>query len=141
MSVANGQTWHNELGSKMVITSYDTETGVFSGNYQSAVGEATKWYVMTGRADTAGNTLGWTVNWQNSYQNAHSATSWSGQVQTDESGDLVMPTTWLLTSQTSPEDNWESTLVGFDYFTQTEPTKETIAQAKCRCRKSHPKVA
>ena len=26
-------------------------------------------------------------------------------------------TTWLLTAQTKPEENWESTLVGFDQFT------------------------
>ena len=25
--------------------------------------------------------------------------------------------TWLLTAQTKPEENWESTLVGFDQFT------------------------
>ena len=53
----------------------------------------------------------------------------------------IILTTWLLTSQTTLEDNWESTQVGFDQFTQTQPTPESIEQAKIRCRRSHHKLA
>ena len=47
--------------------------------------------------------------------------------------------TWLLTMLTKPEKEWVSTNVGFDYFTQIEPTKEEIERAKSRCKGScHP---
>lgn len=140
MEISKGQTWYNEHGSTMVISSYDMESGVFSGVYNSAVGDATKWYVLTGRADTAGKTVGWTVNWHNSHRNVHSATAWCGKLKV-ESGATVMPTTWILTYEPPPEDEWKSTVVGFDFFTLIQPTQETIAQAKCRCRKSHPNAA
>ena len=82
--------------------------------------------ILTGRKDTAGNTLGWTVNWENSDLNAHSVTTWSGQLQLNEGLEYYdILTTWLLTSQTIPEDNWESTQVGFDYFTQNPPSEQT----------------
>ena len=104
--VTIGQKWHNELNSTMVITEFDQETGVFGGKYQSLVGDADRWYVLTGRQDTEGKTLGWTVNWKNSKRNAHSVTTWSGQIQYLPNGDPVIITTWLLTSQTQPDDNW-----------------------------------
>ena len=125
----------------MVITSLDPETGVFGGNYQSLVGDATKWYVLTGRVDLDGNTIGWTVNWQNSHGNAHSVTTWSGQQQLNSIGEPVILTTWLLTSQTTPDKDWESTLVGFDTFSQTPPSQETTDKAKLQGRRSHPKEA
>ena len=56
--VTIGQKWHNELNSTMVITELDQETGVFGGKYQSLVGDADRWYVLTGRQDTEGKTLG-----------------------------------------------------------------------------------
>ena len=141
--LSQGQTWYNELGSKMVITSYDRETGVFSGTYKSPhAGEAEGTYILTGRKDPAGNTLGWTVNWQNSCtKSLQSVTTWSGQLQYEGLEYWVILTTWLLTSQTIPEDNWESTQVGFDYFTQNPPSEETKKKAKFRCRPSHPREA
>ena len=133
--------WYNELGSVMTITSVDTQTGVFTGTYESQVGQAGKTYLMSGRYDNTGDTLGWTVNWLNFYLNAHSVTTWSGHSQIQSNGQPIILTTWLLTSQTTPEDNCESTQVGFDQFTQTQPTPESIEQAKIRCRRSHHKLA
>ena len=46
----------------MIIEEYDETTGVFTGQYNSAVGEATKSYLLVGRKDTDGDTLGWTVS-------------------------------------------------------------------------------
>ena len=46
---------------------------------------------------------------------ANSTTTWSGQWQQIKF-DIYIYTTWLLTSQTEPTDNWESTLVGKDTF-------------------------
>ena len=134
-----GKKWYNELGSTMIITSYDSDTGVFGGEYQSLVGQAEKWYILTGRHDRDGLTVGWTVNWQNQYMNAHSVTTWSGQLQCN--GEPSILTTWLLTSQTSLEDNWESTQVGFDLFTQSPQTKtESTEKAKLYSRRSYPKA-
>ena len=139
--VTPGQKWYNELDSEMEITSVDTATGVFDGRYCSRVGEAEYWYVLTGRQDTDGNTIGWTVNWQISTLNAHSVSTWSGQLQYTPSGDPTILTTWLFTSQTDPKDNWESTQVGFDVFSLTEPCTETKEKAKLHGRRSHPKAA
>ena len=102
-----GQKWYNELNSTMIIKSYDEESGVFSGKYESLVGVALRFYVLTGRRNTEGNTIGWTVNWQNKFLNAHSVTTWSGQLQLSPCGDPMILTTWLLTTQTEPEKNWK----------------------------------
>ena len=136
-----GQKWYNELGSAMVITCLDNKTGVFHGNYQSLVGSDMDWYVLTGRMDLDGNTTGWTVNWQNSYRNAHSVTTWSGQKRFNSFGEPVILTTWLLTSQTTPDMDWKSTLVGSEIFSQTPPSQETTDRAKLRGRRSHPMEA
>ena len=69
--ICEGQKWYNELGSTMIIESYDAESGVFSGKYRSLVGTAERFYLLTGRRDPDGNTIGWTVNWQNADLNAH----------------------------------------------------------------------
>jgi hypothetical protein len=39
-------------------------------------------------------------------------------------------TTWLLTQQTKPADEWESTLIDQDVFTKNKPTDEQIKLAK-----------
>ena len=90
-----GQKWHNELGSTMIIESYDTESGVFSGKYKSKVGMAERFYTLTGPRDTDGNTIGWTVNWQNADLNAHAVTTWSGQLQKSPFGDpMILTVFW-----------------------------------------------
>ena len=106
----------------MIINNVDPKTGIFTGQYNSAVGEAEKFYSLVGRYDTASDspTLGWTVSYQNQYENAHSTCTWSGQHQC-VSGTPTLLTTWLLTSQTEPSDNWKSTDVGFDVFTPRSP--------------------
>ncbi|CAI7992779.1 Streptavidin-V2 [Geodia barretti] len=121
----------------MVITSADPATGVFGGLFNSKVGDVEKWYVLTGQQDTDGDTVGWTVNWNNSYNHAHSVTTW----QQLRGSDPVILTTWLLTRQTSPENDWESTQIGFDQFFPNDPSPETKEQAKFHRRNSHPKDA
>lgn len=123
--LAARQKWYNELNSTMVITGFDTKTGLFGGYYQSIVGEAEGWYILTGRCDIAGNAIGWTVNWQNLNLNAHSVTTWSGQLQRSVSGDVIILTTWLLTSQTTRDNNWKSTQIGSDLFFNTPQTKKS----------------
>ena len=136
-----GQKWYNELGSTMITESYDAESGVFSGKYRSLVGTAERFYLLTGRRDMAGNTIGWTVNWQNADLNAHAVTTWSGQLQKSPFGDPVILTTWLLTAQTEPRNDWDSTNVGKDEFFTEQPSQESIERALFRCQRSHPKTA
>lgn len=124
----------------MTITSIDTTTGSFSGTYDSAVGIAEHEYVLSGRFDTRGDTLGWVVSWQNSSLNAHSTTAWSGHTEAVLSKPTIL-TTWLLTSSTTPQDDWQSTNVGFDTFTQNPPTEEQVLLAQNRRQSSHPKLA
>lgn len=45
-------------------------------------------------------------------------------------GREVIATTWLLNPLTTPADDWESTLVGMDYFTRKKPQKQAIEAAK-----------
>ena len=58
-----------------------------------------------------------TVTFKNDYGNAKSTTTWSGQRQISMSKNRpVIITTWLLTSQTEPKDNWKSTTTNKDTF-------------------------
>ncbi|NUT49434.1 MAG: hypothetical protein HOV94_19310 [Saccharothrix sp.] len=124
-------TWYNQFGSTMIVTA--KPDGSLVGTYESAVGNAESRYVLAGRYDTAsvdgvGTTLAWTVSWRNDFRNAHSATAWSGQFF---GGDKARITTkWLLASSTTPANEWQSTLVGGDVFTQTKPTEAEIERAR-----------
>ncbi|NGO72182.1 hypothetical protein G5C65_28310 [Streptomyces sp. SB3404] len=115
--------WHNQLGSVMKLKVGDD--GRLSGSYESAVGNAERTYVLTGRVDAEpaggkqGTTLGWTVSWRNEFRNAHSNTTWSGQYF--RKGGERINTQWLLTRSTTPANEWESTWVGHDEFARGLP--------------------
>lgn len=137
--LTSGSRWYNELGSVMTITKVNFTSGSFAGTYNSAVGNATKEYELRGCFDTDGRSLGWVVSYQNKYLNAHSTASWSGQIQvTPGVQKPIILTTWLLTTQSSPPDNWASTNVGFDTFLQQQPDEKTVQLAQLQNRQSHP---
>jgi Avidin family len=122
MTNLNG-TWYNELGSLMTI---ETNGNVISGTYQTAVGDAKGIYYLVGLTDTdnaASQAVGWVVVWQNQYGDSGSVTSWSGQYQV-VNGVPTIVTTWLLTMETNPQDDWQSTLVGQDVFTPYPVTQD-----------------
>ncbi|KAF7295673.1 Avidin family protein [Mycena indigotica] len=127
-------TWYNELGSVMSLTA--DENGGLTGTYNSAVGDAEFEYVLTGRFDTTppdgeGVSLGWAVAWKNGYRDANSTTTWSGQFYPgDTADDNTIVTQWLLTSSTTPANNWDSTAIGNDLFTPNAPDDATVAKAK-----------
>ena len=125
MSIAG--TWYNELGSVMTI---QTNGKVITGSYQTAVGNATGLYDLIGQTITAGDSsevLGWVVVWDNQYGNSESVTTWSGQIQ-NVNGIPTIVTTWLLTSETDPNDDWHSTIIGKDVFTNKQPTSQEIEE-------------
>ncbi len=135
-------TWYNELGSQMVIES--ACDGMLTGYYNTSVGDAKCNYVLTGRYDHLKDrrSLGWTVTWVNKdYSNSKSTTSWSGQYQLDHANQPQILTTWLLTVQTKPEDDWNSTNIGQDVFTRACPINEVILKTKHQGRCSHPQEA
>jgi hypothetical protein len=127
--------WYNELGSTLEITS--ASDGTLTGTYSSVVGDAQYTYTLVGRYDgdpnAGGQALGWTVMWQNQYGNSHSATSWTGQYQTNPStGQEEIYTLWLLVTEEPSQNDWASTNVGQDTFTRTQPDAKAIGRARRR---------
>jgi hypothetical protein len=131
--------WWNELGSKMVIKLDPHDPKTFRGFYHTNVGNAQeKKYPLVGRCDVRGlksKMVAFVVAW-NADPPAGGAppvdpsvTAWCGQLQMVK-GREVIATTWLLDRLTAPADDWESTLVGMDYFTRKKPTKQVMNNAK-----------
>lgn len=117
--------WHNELGSILTIK---VEGSTIKGIYQTKVGDANGIYTLVGQADTAHDSsiaIGWVVVWKNEHGNSDSVTAWSGQCQLID-GTKTIVTTWLLTEETSPKDDWRSTIIGKDIFTMNKLTPEEI---------------
>jgi len=134
MANLNG-TWYNELGSVMTI---QTNGNTISGTYQTAVGDATGIYDLIGQTDTDNDTcqaVGWVVVWQNQYGSLDSVTTWRGQFQVIN-GIPTIVTTWLLTQETNPNDDWRSTLVRQDTFTTFQKSQEQIIESIKRGSKS-----
>jgi hypothetical protein len=111
-----------------------------TGTYVTAVGDASGTYLLVGRTETgaeASQSIAFVVCWQNDAGNSDSCTAWSGQLQPDANGNDSIATTWLLTADTSAGDNWNSTLVGQDFFRRDPPGK-VAARADLRGQPSHP---
>ena len=71
--------WFNEIGSLMTIEPIGGN--VFTGEYQTRVGDAGGIYSVSGQTDGDQQSLGWTVGWVNNDKgDSHSVTSWSGAV-------------------------------------------------------------
>jgi hypothetical protein len=128
--------WFNELGSKMTLT----VTGqAITGMYQTAVGDADGIYALAGRLSISEDeqvTLGFVVAWQNDKRSTDSATSWSGEAREINNDETIL-TTWLLTVETTPDDDWKSTLIGKDTFTRNQPGEQAIAKANSIRPPSH----
>ncbi|GAW00753.1 avidin family protein [Lentinula edodes] len=91
------------------------QNGGLSGQYNSAVGNATNFYNLTGRFDTlpptdAGISVGWVVDWKNDLLNAHAVTTWSGQYFDNDNVETIL-TQWLLTTSSNCVDLFNNTLI------------------------------
>lgn len=133
-------SWYNELGSQMDLN-VDNE-GSLTGQYWTAVGDAAGRYPIVGWAEPAaglsGSTaVGWAVLWRNAGRNSHSVTTWSGQYQVINGKDHILAL-WLLATETSPDDDWKSMLVGADTFQRTQPSTAQTAVRQARGPASHP---
>lgn len=126
--------WWNELGSKMVITLDPADPLAIAGEYHTKVGDASgRVYPLRGRCGTPGpesQVVAWVVAWDppddpkpGDPPNKPSVTGWVGQLQSDpDSGTEFISTTWLLNRTTKVLDDWQSTIVGADYFTRAQPS-------------------
>jgi len=133
-------TWHTELGSTMVIDR--VRDGGFGGTYATALsptGSARGTFEVVGRtdADSGGEAVAFSVCWQNDLSDRHSATAWVGRARTINGREQISAM-WLLTVETSPEQDWYATHVGHDVFTRVKPTEEEIAQKARTKHSSHP---
>lgn len=143
MSIAG--VWWNELNSKMTIKIDPADSRAISGEYRTAVGHGkTRDYPLTGRCDDAkakNQTVGWVVVFDppdppdpGKPPRLPSLTVWSGQWHevTDSTGKVVefITATWILTEQTDPAEEWDSTMVNKDIFFRTQPSAAQVAKAK-----------
>ncbi|XP_075036123.1 avidin-like [Mixophyes fleayi] len=108
--------WENDLGSTMTISDVSTNGG-FSGTYLTAVTSTNKTiessYLSGYQQLNELPTFGFTVRWNFS----DSITVFTGQCYSNEAGDRVLHTTWLLRSHgQNAEDNWMQTRVGYNIF-------------------------
>ena len=130
--------WWNELGSKMVITLDPGDPLAIVGEYHTHVGDAkSRTYPLTGRCGTPGpesQVVAWVVAWDppddpdpGAPPNKPSVTGWIGQLQSDpQTSTEFISTTWLLNRTTKLVDDWQSTIVGADYFTRQQPSAEKL---------------
>lgn len=123
--------WYNELGSQMELF-IDGQNNI-TGLYMTKVGYAEGTYHLIGQADLSTNPLpkqglsiSFVVCWINEHFNSHASTGWVGQLHFADTEDETITTTWLLTNETTPDQNWHSTLVGQDIFTRKQPSQEEI---------------
>jgi len=131
----------------MEVVKDPNDPRAFSGTYQTAVGDATsRTYPLTGRSDDTAvarnKTIGWVVAFDppdppppGKPPYPPSLTTWSGrwhEVTDDQSGRVVefITTTWILTRQSDPADEWDSTMVNKDYFFRDKPTPEELEKAR-----------
>lgn len=122
----------------MTIEMDPADPKTFRGLYHTNVGSAQETrYPLLGRCDNRGlesQMVAFVVAWNAAPPTKPNApgpsvTAWSGQLQVVD-GEEVITTTWLLDRFTAPADDWESTLIGMDYFRRAMPSSEDIEISK-----------
>ena len=110
--------WVNDLGSK---AEFSCKNGFLSGKYNSKVGKAEDYYLLSGRYTMVGPghkdaVVGWSVAWNNKeFGNSNSTSSFTGVYYASNE---TIYTTWILTRYTSFADRWSNSRVGFNVFTR-----------------------
>ena len=120
--------WINDLGSNVEFSCHD---GLISGRYNSAVGVAKDFYILSGGYTKVGPGLndlivGWTVAYNNEVKgNSNSTASFTGVYY--ESNDTIY-TTWILTRYTPAADMWTNSYIGKNVFTRVSVLFTTTSQ-------------
>jgi Avidin family len=130
-------TWYNELGSTMDLQ-YGPIPGQIAGTYQSGVGTSGQ-FALVGSYDPNNNTVGFVVTWNNGTVERNSTTTWCGQYF-NNTGDEALITMWLLCGSTPQSATWDSTLVGQDVFTRSQPSAAEVATKQGLRAPAHPRA-
>ena len=114
---ATGQSWTNELGSVLTITSTGNQ---LSGTYVTNVGcSAGVQQPMTGWYYPGPNNNGGAITFSVYFQNCNSVTSWSGQYNTSNA---TFQELWYLTAAGMPA--WNGINAGTDTFAPSGSMKK-----------------
>jgi Avidin family len=110
-------TWCNQLGSRLSLEV--DASGTLTGQYRSGTGLlAGNAYPLHGSCDPRPSAfpmaLGFVVDWCE----VHGITAWVGHYFPEEE---VIRTTWIMATETDPQDDWKSTVVGHDVFHRDRP--------------------
>ena len=122
--------WLTDQGLYLTINS--AMSGQLTGIYQVARGLDIQEYSLIGSYDTKedGNTLGWTISWSSPlHGTSHSVSAWAGKYIPERGEDpAVISATWIHTSDSKPENEWQATAIGktdflsFDEREHPEPS-------------------
>jgi len=127
-----GGSWENQLGS--VLNLEDDGAGGLGGFYQSATGATTgASYPVRGFYNLSDSrpcrVIGFVVDWGVH----HALTAWSGRYYPETDS---IHATWLMTTSTTGEDEWRSTLVGQDLFRRSRPrSRDEVLERRKRWAK------
>jgi Avidin family len=104
--------WSNQLGSHLSLEV--NGSGTLTGQYRSGTGPlAGTPYPLHGSCDPRPTAfpmaLGFVVDWRE----VHGATAWVGHYFPEEE---VIRMTWIMATETDPQDDWKSTIIGHDVF-------------------------
>lgn len=104
--------WVNQRNSTLLLKPSGLPGGL-TGEYQSAVGNASGTYALTGSYDPAGCTLGFCVTWVNSVNgNSQSTTCWVGEAQ-NGAINTMYTLVYAIPPKTEP---WRQYITNVDYF-------------------------
>lgn len=109
--VALAGTWVNQFGSRLTleVDGHGDLTGTYSSGFGPLAGRTHRVLGMYDVPDGPAVLLSFLVDWAE----AHCVTAWSGQCFVEE---REIRTTWLMTAETAPGDEWKATVVGHDMF-------------------------
>ena len=114
--------WFTDQG--LFFSVSKAEDGQLSGIYEIAKGNDVHQYTLVGNYDTVenGRTVGWTVTWTSPlYGSSHSSTAWAGKYVPENGEDTAkIVATWIHTSDSTAEDEWQSTVIGKTEFVRYE---------------------
>jgi len=130
--------WYNQLNSRMTLE--EDGKGGLTGSYASVVGESRGGVEcsLIGAYDTSPSgevAVGFVVAWSMELAIGSSVTVWSGQY--DRERDMII-TTWLLTGSGVGSSEWNSTLVGQDWFSRDPHPEDVVLRYFGTGPASHP---
>lgn len=114
--------YKNNNGARLTLECVGTAGAAsLQGWYVSESGKAAGTYPVSGRSTSCDNDaqLSFSVAWSNQQNgNSFSATSWAARAS--GSNPINLYAVWVMVSETAPDDDWQSTNIGVDFFYKTD---------------------